>query len=174
MKIIFGCLIGLISISFTACGGGGSSGGGTPRVINYTPELHRFDMVDSYGTDTADPGSTPLAINPFLYDGLFDVFWEVNSLEDYQVNIRINDSAGIYNSLLVYSEICGLNRACDQAGGVICEYTSDYMLSCNNNAPKYIYSLFPYGSPESLYLLLEICDLNSTYCAYDYYPVLME
>ncbi|MES2822145.1 MAG: hypothetical protein V4732_00990 [Pseudomonadota bacterium] len=172
MKKILGLLIVLISISFTACGGGSSR---EPRVVNYTPDLHRFDMVDSYGIDTAQPGTTPLVLSPYLYNGLFDVFWEVNSLEDYRMNIRLNDSSGIHNSLLIYSEICGVNRACDQDGSVICEYTSDFRLSCNNsNHPEDIKPLFPNGAPQNLYLILEVCDMNSSYCAYDYYPVRME
>lgn len=170
MKKILGVLIVLISISFTACGGGSSR---EPRVVNYTPDLIRFDIVDSYGVDTAN-STAPLYINPSRDFGLFDVDWQVNSLEDYKVNIRINDRAGIANSLPIYSEICGQGRACDQSGAVICEYTSDYLLSCNNNVPEDIIELFPAGAPQSLYLILEVCDLNSSYCAYDYYPVLME
>ncbi len=173
MKKLFGLLMVVASISLTACGGGG--GQVAPRVINYTPELRQFDVVDSYGVDTAKPGTTPLAINPYLDNGLFDVYWQVNSLEDYRMNVRINDTAGINNSLLIYSEICGLGRACDQSGGVICEYTADFMLSCNNSShPTDIYALFPNGSPQKLYLALEICDLDSSYCAYNYYPVRME
>ncbi len=172
MKTIFGLIILLIVSSFTACGSDGSA---TPRVINYTPELKRYDVVDSYGVDTAKPGTTPLAISPYLDNGLFDVFWQVNSLEDYRVNIRINDAAGISQSLLIYSEICGLGKACDQGSGVICEYTTDFYLSCNNSKrPIDIFELFPNKAPQKLFLLLEICDLDSSYCAYDYYPVLME
>lgn len=176
MKKLFGLLMAFVSISLIACGGGGGSTRVvTPQVINYTPELQHFDIVDSYGIDTAKPGTTPLTIDPYYDGGLFDVFWEVNSLEDYRMNIRINDTAGVNNSLLIYSEICGLNRACDQGGGVICEYTANYMLSCNgSNNPRYIRELFPDGAPEGLHLVLEVCDLNSSYCAYDSYPVWMK
>jgi hypothetical protein len=144
------------------------------QVVNYTPELRYFDMVDSYGVDTAKPGNTPLTLDPYLYNGLFDVSWSVNSLEDYRVNIRINDGTGVSNSVLVYSEICGLNRACDQSGAVICEYTSDQYLSCNNsNRPTDIRLLFR-SIPQDLYFMLEVCDLDSSYCDYLYYPVRMQ
>jgi hypothetical protein len=174
VKNILSLIVIIVSISFTACGGGGDGEVVVVHAVNYTPELKRFDVVDSYGIDTREPGTTPLTIDPYADNGLFDVFWRVNSLEDYRVNIRINDRAGVNNSLLIYSEICGLGRACDQGSGVICEYTDDYWLSCNNNRAIDIYPLFPLGAPEKQYLVLEICDLDSTYCAYDYYSVWMK
>lgn len=180
MKNIIGMLIVLTSISLTACGGGGGGSHTTevvyvaPEVVNYTPDLIRFDIFDSYGVDTATSDEA-LRISA---SSIFNVDWKVNSLEDYRVNIRINDSAGIANSIRVYSEICGSGRACDQSSGVVCEYTSDHFLSCNNSVPEDIIELFPYGAPENLYLILEICDIDSPsptlYCTYDSYPVRME
>jgi hypothetical protein len=175
LRSAFGLWLVAASISLTACGGGTSDREPSPRVINYTPELRRFDIVDSYGVDTAQPGTTPLALSPYRDGGLFDVFWQVNSLEDYHVNIRINDSSGVTNSLSIHSEICGLGRACDQAGSVICEYTEDFYLSCNNsNYITDIAVLFPHDPPQKLYLMLEICDIDSAYCVYDSYPVWLE
>jgi hypothetical protein len=105
---------------------------------------------------------------------MFDIFWKVNSLEDYRVNIRINDRATPSNSFLIYSEVCGANLACDQLGNVICEYKSDFTLSCNNSSRIVdIGELFK-KVPQDLYMVLEICDIDSSYCAYDYYPVSME
>lgn len=171
MKKLLSLWIVLASLSLTACGGGSET---TVHVVDYTPELRRFDVVDSYGIDTAEPGTTPLAINPYLYNGLFDVYWKVNSLEDYQVNIRINDMPSPNNSFLIYSEICGQGRACDQAGGLICEYTAELELSCNNSThPTDIGDLFN-EVPQRLYLILQVCDMNSSYCDFESYPVFME
>jgi hypothetical protein len=152
----------------TACGGGERE-----PVYNPTPTLVHYDIVDSYGVDTAT-SSTSLAINPYLDNGMFDIFWKVNSLEDYRVNIRINDRSTPDNSFLIYSDICGANQACDQLGNVICEYTSDFTLSCNSSSRVVdIGELFK-QVPQRLYMVLEICDIDSSYCAYDYYPVSME
>lgn len=165
------CLILLVAMTgmlLVGCGGGGEV-----RAVNYVPDLHRFDLVDSYGVDTAK-SSAPLAINPYLYNGLFDIFWEVNSLEDYQVNVRINDVPSINQSFFIYGEVCGIGRACDQDGGVICEYTADLTLSCNaDNHPTDISELFR-QVPQKLYLILEVCAYKSSACVYDYYPVQME
>ena len=144
------------------------------RVIDYTPTLHQFDVVDSYGVDTAKPGDLPLAINPYINNGLFDVSWQVNSLDDYRINIRINDYPSVSSSELIYSEVCGVGRACDQGGGVICQYTSDFTVSCNNSSriPNIDY-LFK-SVPQKLYLIMQVCDINSSNCEYQDYPVLME
>lgn len=148
--------------------------GGEPEVypVDPTPDLVGFDIVDSYGVDTAR-SRAPLVIDPYAYNGLFDVFWRVNSLDDYRVNVRINSTWGTNRSILVYSEVCGEGRACDQGGNVICEYTTDFYLSCNNDRyPADIASLIK-SVPQDLYLILEVCDLDSPYCSSTYYPVSM-
>ena len=143
------------------------------HAYNPAPSLVRFDMVDSFGVDTAR-SSAALRLDPYVDNGLFDIFWKVNSLEDYRINFRINDVASTNNSFLIYSEVCGAGRACDQAGGVICEYTADFYLSCNNSRhPVDISALFK-RVPQTLYAQMEVCDLQSSYCTYTYYPVLMQ
>jgi hypothetical protein len=141
----------------------------------YTPELYSFDLIDSYDQDTARPPYTDLALNPSQYEGMFEIFWRVNSLEDYTMSLRISDRPLISTSLSVHSEICGAGRWCDQSGSLICEYTSDFYLSCDNsNNPLDIVDFFPQVPPQQLYLFLEVCDNNSSYCEYDYYPVIFE
>ncbi|ACE84952.1 hypothetical protein [Cellvibrio japonicus] len=141
---------------------------------DYVPHLYRFDIIDSYDQDTARPGYGDLALNPYLYDGLFEIFWQVNSLEDYRMTLRVNDRPSITTSLAVHSEVCGQGRWCDQGGSLICEYTSDYYLSCDNSGRLVdIVNLFS-QVPDDLYLFLEVCDRDSSYCEYDYYPVRFE
>lgn len=145
---------------------------------DYTPELQSFDMIDSYGQDTARPPYLDLALSPSELpsgtEGVFEIFWRVNSLEDYTVSLRVNDRPSIATSLAVHSEVCGAGRWCDQSGSLICDYTDDFYLSCDNsNNPLDIASLFP-DVPQRLYLFLEVCDSDSNYCEYDYYPVTFE
>lgn len=162
-------MLAISSLLLAACGGGEVHA----VVDDYAPELHRFDVVDSYGVDTAKSSST-LTIDPYIDNGLFDVFWQVNSLEDYQVNILINDYRSANNSYLVYSEVCGAGLACDQGGGVICQYTSDFTLSCNNSSRvEDIGDLFQ-QVPQPLYLVLEVCDTRGYNCDYAYRRVVME
>ena len=168
--LIFAMMVLIAGMGLTGCGGGGVR----VQSIDYAPDLHRFDIIDSYGVDTAN-SSAALALSPYVDNGLFDIDWQVNSLEDYQVNVRINDHPSVDNSYLFYSKICGVGRACDQSGSAVCEYTSDYTLSCNNdNHPTDISSLFRHAPPQKLYVVLEVCNYSLTSCVYDYYPVAME
>lgn len=157
-------LIALLCVFLSACGGEVET-----RAYNPAPSLVGFDIVDSYGVDTA-LSREYLVIDPYINNGLFDVFWRVNSLDDYRINIRVSSTPSVNNSILIYSEVCGAGRVCDQGGGVICEYTTDFYLSCNNaRHATDIVSL-----PQDLYMILEVCDLDSPYCGYKYYPVYME
>lgn len=141
---------------------------------NYVPELRAFDIIDSYDTDTANPNHAPLALSPYLYDGLYEIFWDVNSLEDYRVSLRINDRASINGSTLIYSQTCGAGLHCDQSGNWVCEYTNDFYMSCNNSPTEVdIYPLVR-QVPQKVYLFIEVCDSNSGYCEFDYYPVTLE
>lgn len=161
--IVFFCAL------LSACGGDEEE----VRALNPAPSLVSFDVVDSYGVDTANSRKS-LVIDPYINNGLFDVFWRANSLEDYRVNILINSTPDTRNSIRVYSEICGLGRACDQGGGVICEYTPDFYLSCNNaRNPTDIVGLIK-RVPQSAYLILEVCDLDTPFCSYRYHPVAMQ
>jgi hypothetical protein len=140
----------------------------------YVPELRRFDMIDSYDVDTA-VSNAPLALSPYEYEGLFEVFWKVDSLEDYRVSLKINDRNSIYNSIMIGTTICGEGKVCDQAGSWVCEYTEDLYMNCDTSTRNVdISSLFGSSLPKTLYLLLEVCDANSDYCTYRSYPVSME
>lgn len=171
-KILSTAMIALCCLAFSGCGGE-SRAVDDPHRDDYVPELRVFDLVDSYETDTSK-SNRPLALSPYLFDGLFDVFWEVNSLEDYTVTLRINDRPSLTNSLVVHSQVCGAGRRCDQGGNWICEYTNDFYMSCDGSS--FERDIYPLVSkvPQLVYLLLEVCDSNSGYCEYDYYPVTLE
>lgn len=138
------------------------------------PSLRSFDLIDSYDQDTSAPSYAPLALNPYEYDGLFEVFWRANSLEDYTVTFWVNDRPSFRGAIPFHSEVCGAGRWCDQGGSLVCEYTSDFYLSCDNSAHEAdIASLFS-QVPQLLYVFAEVCDVDSDYCEYDYYPVTFE
>ncbi len=161
-------------LSFMMIGCGDETVAVDDRHHDYRPELRIFDVVDSYGEDTAKPNYRPLAINPDVNEGVFDIFWEVNSLEDYRVSLWINDRASLTNSIRIHSEYCGEGRSCDQAGNRICQYYDNFYMSCDGGVTEAYVSPLIKGWPQKLYLLLEVCDSNSGYCEYDYYPVTLE
>jgi hypothetical protein len=165
---------GLLALVLTACGG---SGGGVVHVVdrpvNYTPELRSFDLLDSYDVDTRYDDHTPLALNPYAYEGLFDIFWRANSLEDFHLQLLVNDEPYPDNALLIYSERCGAGRQCDQGGSLICEYTPHFTMGCGLG-PDVDISLLVRQVPQEVYLLLQVCDIDSTYCEFSHFPVWME
>ena len=170
-KMLSPSVLVMLAFLLMACDG---SDGSVALVPELYPELRVFDIIDSYGTDTSSPNFPPLALSPYLYEGRYDVYWEVTSFEDYTVNLRINDRAYIADSILISSQICGAGRRCDQAGHWICEYTRDFYMSCDNVSRKAdIYTLVR-QVPQRVFLFIEICDTNSDYCEYDYYPVTLE
>lgn len=164
------CVYVLLALVMSGCGG---SSRAVEPAYNYTPDLRSFDLIDSYGTDTAVSNSE-LVLDPYIEGGWFDVFWKVNSLEDYRVNFLVNKYPDLIGSVLVDTARCGAGLACDQSGGFPCEYYTNYTMSCDDGATiADIYHLFP-EFPATLFLILEVCDLDSTFCEYDYYPVIME
>jgi hypothetical protein len=152
------------------CGGGG---GEAERVYNPTPIFKSFSVVDSYGVDSS-LSSRPLAINPYQDDGLFDVFWWVTSTQDYQVNLYLNDRDALGGAIRVYSDVCGSNGRCGGDGNAICQYTSDFYMACNDDRKETdIASLFS-QVPQQMFLLLEVCDIDSPFCTLRSLPVVME
>lgn len=146
----------------------------TPYEEEYVPDLKRFDMIDSYDVDTA-VSTAPLALSPYEYEGLFEVFWKVDSLEDYRVSLKINDRNSIYDSIMIGTTVCGEGLICDQAGSWVCEYTEDLYMNCDTSTRNVdISDLFGPTLPQKVYLLLEVCDANSDYCTVRSYPVDME
>lgn len=47
---------------------------------DHVVELRAFDIIDSHDTDTATPAHPPLACSSYRNDGLYEIYWEVNSL----------------------------------------------------------------------------------------------
>ncbi len=157
------------SLFLTACGGDREP----VYDDNFVPELRSFDMIDSYDVDTST-SNAPLALSPNQYNGLFEIFWKVNSLENYRVSLKINDRDTLYNSITIGSTVCGAGLVCDQSGNWVCEYTEDLFMNCDTSVRNVdIEPLFS-TIPQKLYLLLEVCDIDSNYCEFDSYPVTME
>jgi hypothetical protein len=129
--------------------------------------------VDSYGVDSA-VSSTPLALDPYKDDGLFDVFWWVSSSENYRINLYLNDRDALGGAIRVYSDVCGNTGRCGNDGNAICQYTPDFYMACNDDTQETdISSLFT-RVPQQMYMLMEVCDIDSALCSLRSRPVLMQ
>lgn len=169
-KVAYAVIL-LLTLAITGCGGDSSAREVPP--YNYTPALYYYGLVDSYETDT-EFSNAPLALNPYIFYGLFEVYWDANSLEDYRVRFSVNDRPSLTDSVLIHTERCGAGLWCDQSGSLVCEYAADLTMSCDAGRGEVDISYLFNSIPDNFYLLLEICDIDSPYCEYDYYPVTME
>jgi hypothetical protein len=167
-KTVLACLVS-ISLLLAACGDERQP----VHEEEFIPELRSFNMIDSYDVDTAT-SNAPLALSPYEYDGLFEIFWKVNSLENYRVSLKINDRDTPSNSITIGSTVCGAGLVCDQSGNWVCEYTEDLFMNCDTSVKDVDIEPLFNVIPKKVYLLLEICDIDSNYCEFDSYPVTME
>lgn len=168
------------TLFLSACGGTNST-----EVIVFTdsPVLRSFNIVDSFGVNTEFDGNIPLEISPFIDDGLFEIFWDVDNIfdgfsEDYQVNFLVNDSPQPFRSLLITSNFCGPFERCDSFGSQFCFYEDDLSITCERpnssdlDVNVDISELFV-SIPERLFFILEVCDVDGFSCDVDSWPVLL-
>lgn len=176
MKIT-GLLFALIAVASTAgCRVESSSSHATP----YRPSLEAFHVVDSYGTSTEDEIDPVLRLNPYIDGGQFEFYWYADNVDDYTIEFRINDVPSIRGSRLVSSDYCGIDLDCDLEGIQFCEYYADFSMSCDppgtKEPNKYVthFDDLVFSLPETLYLILDLCDTQSDYCEYQTLEVLLE
>lgn len=149
---------------------------------NYYPWLEGFYVVDSFGFSVDSSSSSVPELDPYVDDGVFEVEWEVDAVRDYIVEYRINDIPDVVGSRLIDAELCGWGLACDTTGYQFCQYNPDFTLSCDVVTPAYVnvdsylhpldISDMIFSLPESLYLIMQICDTGSNYCEFDVMPTL--
>ncbi len=149
---------------------------------DYTAQLDEFHIIDSFNISTEDTATAIL--DPYIDDGVFDIYWSVNSTRDYIVEYYVNDIPSINGSVFIDAEICGAGLPCNNRGGdSFCQYYADFSLSCSVATPIYhdVSSAFTpvlidhliTSIPQTLYFILQICDEETPTCEYDYKPVTM-
>ena len=177
-KLLILCITSILFIS--ACGGSNLT---DLVVLTDIPNLRAFNIVDSFGVNTEFDGNIPLELSPFIDDGLFEIFWDVDNIfdgfaEDYQVNFLINDSPQVFRSLLITSNFCGPFERCDSFASQFCFYEDNLSMTCerpNSNdldVTVDISELFV-SIPQRLFFILEVCDVDGFACDTDFWPVLM-
>lgn len=154
-----------------------------PEPEDFYPWLLAYGVVDSYGYSTFDNPDFIPELDPYIDDGYFEVEWEVDAVRDYIVEYRINDVPDVNGSRLIDAELCGVGLSCDEVGYQFCQYTPDFTLACDVSYQAYEgvnSSLDPldisdmvFDLPETLYLVVQICDTESSYCEFDAMPVLL-
>ncbi|PCK03420.1 MAG: hypothetical protein COA42_21070 [Alteromonadaceae bacterium] len=145
--------------------------------IDASTMLYSANIFDSYGTNS-EFEDTPLALSPFIDDGLFEVFWDIESYTDYTVDVLINDNPDdLSNAVTISSEYCGEGLACDTYQYQYCAYTADFFVSCETPSGSLqgasINEFMPVF-PNTVYLTVRACDANFFHCSSESLPVTME
>lgn len=140
------------------------------------PQIRDFSVVDSFGDDSNHPPRGGLVLDPYVDDGLFELYWDVGSFADYTVNLYINDAPDLRGAIRIGTDYCGPGQACDDYGMQICEYSLDFYVGCGidlydaHNHAKSIDALL-WQVPEKLYLSIEVCPVTGGVCEFDSVPV---
>lgn len=169
-------------MSCAALSGCGAGSGGKdhhhPEPLHYPPGLDAFHVVDSYGVSSEEHPHSELVLNPYRDSGQFEIFWYADNMDDYTIELRINDSPEFYGSRLISSDYCGPGLDCDRDGIQFCDYFADFSVSCT--APGTTASTRVYfddlisALPERLFLILDLCDTRTDYCEFRSRPVFFE
>lgn len=155
----------------------GSSSDSRPH---YYPSLEAFHLVDSYGNSTEDDRDPFLVIDPYIDNGEFEIYWYADNLHDYTVEFRISDAPRLRGSRLISNDYCGIDLDCDLDGIQFCRYYTDFSMSCDPPGTQHPNQHITYFDdlivtvPQTMYLILDICDTESDYCEYQTREVLLE
>lgn len=160
----------LITLSMSAC---------RFEVVDHDfPEIESFDIVDSYNTNSEFEHG-PYAISPYLADGVFEVFWSIDSYHPYRAELFLNDTSTPDFGIKISSDWCGPGEPCGRNSYQFCRYRSNLSMVCELPESYTTYreqdvsTLFN-GIPEDLYLVLEVCNEDLLYCEYQSLPVTLE
>ncbi|MEX1034254.1 MAG: hypothetical protein WDZ30_12895 [Cellvibrionaceae bacterium] len=165
-------IIIIVGFTLAGCRSESDSGGSSSHDPHYYPRLDAFHLVDSYGNSTEDDIDPFLVLDPFIDSGLFEFYWYADNLHDYTIEFRINDAPRLGGSRLISSDYCGIDLACDLDGIQFCQYYADFSMSCDPpdtaNPNQYItyFDDLIETVPQTMYLILDLCDTESDYCEY--------
>lgn len=130
------------------------------------PELNSFEIRDESDADSAK--DTQFRLSPSRNDGEFELYWEIDSDDDYSYEVRLNDDNEVNGSIRLFSEFCEENKSCDKSQQLDCEYQSDMEIICENSKGDEettdIRGVTGIGEdledelPEDLYFILKTCD----------------
>ncbi|MDO3384968.1 hypothetical protein QWI17_03830 [Gilvimarinus sp. SDUM040013] len=170
MKPVALMCVALALVAITGCNESAHSGGHSGPPPAPPQEIDNFALVDSYGVDSGVSRDVPLELDPYLYDGIFEIYWDVTRGGGYDFFLSVSPTADINNSVTVYSEYCGPGEICGVSGYAICQYTADFTLGCSDQAAMDVYDVF-YEVPQTLHFFAETCGIDG--CAYRRLPVTM-
>ncbi len=118
--------------------------------------LTDFILVDSYGVDSGYSPDAPLAIDPFVNAGVFEVFWQARFSRYYSLYLSVSDTPYIADAIPVYETGCGPGQHCNLDGYALCQYNQDFTLFCENGPIIDMVEVL-YEVPQNVYFFAELC-----------------
>ena len=134
------------------------------------PELTRFDIIDTSGSDSATDPESELSIDPDEEniltvgnnEGEFTLYWNVNTDDNYSLSIRVNDDNDFRGEEL-YSDFCDPDEDCHEEQNLSCDYTNNLEIICedfddNESSINVDRIVNEDDLPEDLFFILQVCD----------------
>lgn len=134
------------------------------------PELNRFDIIDTSGSDSSTDPESELSIDPDEEnmlsagnnEGEFTLYWDVNTNDNYTLSIRVNDDDR-FGGVELYSDFCDPDGDCHEEQSLNCDYTNDFEIVCedfddNESTVNVLRIINEDDLPEDLYFILQVCD----------------
>ncbi len=148
-----------------------------PEPSSDEPMLYHYFIVDSFGVSSEFDESVELEIDPFVDDGIFEVYWDVESYRDYRVTLSVNNDDDLLGGAFLSTEVCGPSHSCDYTGLQMCQYFPDYTMGCGYDLHEAELNRVSVDhlvitEPETLYINIDVCNLDETWCESDSIPVL--
>lgn len=171
------------TIGLSACGSGYDEYhedhyGESHPVYSDAPEIVSFNMIDSYEINS-EFERDPLRLSPYVDNGLFELFWEIDTRTPHRVEMYLNDRPTTDRGILMSSSWCGAGENCGRNSYQFCRYRGDLTMTCElpesiiTYADRNISSLIN-NLPEQAYFVLEVCDEDLFYCEYSSLRVTLE
>jgi|SRR5690554_579090 len=123
-------------------------------------ELAQFAVIDSYGVDSGIFPNKALHLDPYAYEGMFEIYWDVTPNRNYDFYLSVGPTPNIADSVTFFDAACGPNQYCGRTGYEVCYYSLDYELVCANQ-PGVNVSNWIAEVPQPLYLFAEVCGPRS-------------
>ncbi|UTF61292.1 hypothetical protein [Gilvimarinus sp. DA14] len=118
--------------------------------------LTDFVVIDSYGVDSGYSPDAPLAIDPFVNAGVFEVFWQARFSRYYSFYLSVSETPYIADAVPVYETGCGPGQHCNLDGYALCQYNQDFTLFCENGPVVDMLEVV-YEVPQNVYFFAEVC-----------------
>lgn len=136
------------------------------------PELNEFEIIDTSGSNSATDPQSEILVDAdedtmgTREDGEFTLYWDVDTNDDYLIDIYINDDDRISGGRKIFSDFCDPDDDCHEDRTLECDFQNDLDLVCedfdDNETEINITSLSEIDDeddlPEDLYFILEVCD----------------